>query len=515
MKAYNRFFLIAMVIAMAVSVLWADIPEGYYNNAEGLTGEQLKAALHEIIKGHKEYTYGGVWNLLKYTDQDPDNPDNVIFLYTGWSKSKNDHGGGQSQWNREHVWAKSHGQFGTRKGAGTDAHHLRPTDTSVNSRRSNLDFDEGGELYIDPDGPTTCRYDGDSFEPRDAVKGDVARMIFYMAVRYEGGDGEPDLELNERVNNGRAPRMGKLSVLLKWHKNDPPDDFERRRNDRVYEKQENRNPFIDHPEYASIIWEGAGPGPDDEDKTAPVISGVKVSTGADNATITWKTDEPASSIVYYGKSCGSLINVANNEGLTESHSVTLENLEPGATYYFSISATDSKCNGPAYSPVQTFKVVIEGGGSGGQGIVITEIAANPSGSFQNEYIELYNASDQEIDINGWLLVVHRKGSSDVVVEIGVTGNHEGSTAIAPGEFYLVTRGNLNYANKTRFPSFYLNKQLHVELKKGDEVVDKAGSSADGFSKGSNYQLKDITADNEPTSAWENKGKNYSGSIGRF
>lgn len=517
MRSKVRLLRTIMVLLTA-TVLWADIPEGYYDRAAVLTGEQLKAALHKIIRDHKEYPYGAVWNILKYTDQDPDNPDNVIFFYTGWSKSRNHHGGGQSQWNREHVWAKSHGEFGTRKGAGTDVHHLRPTDTSVNSRRSNLDFDVGGNLYIDPDGATQCRYDSDSFEPRDAVKGDVARMIFYMAVRYEGGEGEPDLELNDRVNNGRSPRLGKLSVLLKWHKNDPPDDFERRRNDRIYEKQLNRNPFIDHPEYASIIWGGAdpgpGPGPVDDDTTAPMITRVNVSTAFDSAVISWITDEPASSIVYYGKSCSSLIHTASDGTLTERHMLTLKNLEPGATYYFSVSATDARCNGPACSPVQSFTVAEEEGGPGSKGIVITEIAANPSGSYKNEYVELYNASDREIDVNGWLLVIHRKGAGDVVVEIGVTGNHEGSTAIAPGEFYLVTRGNVDYANKTRFPSFYLNKTFYVELKKDGEVVDKAGNSSKGFAKSSNYELKDKLQDNEPTSAWEDKGKNYNGSAGR-
>jgi endonuclease I len=100
-----------------------------------------------------------------------------------------------------------------------------------------------------------CTADGDSFAPRAAVRGDVARMIFYMAVRYDGGDGFADLEPNNSVNNGSAPYIGKLSVLKAWSAADPPDAFEKRRNQVIYDTwQHNRNPFIDHPEWVASIW---------------------------------------------------------------------------------------------------------------------------------------------------------------------------------------------------------------------------------------------------------------------
>lgn len=87
------------------------------------------------------------------------------------------------------------------------------------------------------------------------MKGDVARMLFYMAVRYEGDDGYPDLELNDKTGNGSAPYHGKQSVLLEWNKQDPVDDRKRKRNEIIYEKyQHNRNPFINHPEWAGDIW---------------------------------------------------------------------------------------------------------------------------------------------------------------------------------------------------------------------------------------------------------------------
>ncbi|MHC0036457.1 endonuclease [Pseudoneobacillus sp. C159] len=227
--------------------------DAYYATAVGKTGPELKASLHTIIKVQKKLTYAAVTEALKITDEDPNNTNNVILLYTGRSQAKTTFGSGVNDWNREHVWAKSHGNFGTSVGPGTDIHHLRPTDASVNSTRGHLDFDEGGK----PQGECVgCFYDGDSFEPPDRVKGDVARMLMYMAVRYEG-NGEIDLELADKVNTYPTPYHGKLSTLLKWHKQDPPDAFEIRRNNRIQEIQGNRNPFIDHPEWVELIWKAS------------------------------------------------------------------------------------------------------------------------------------------------------------------------------------------------------------------------------------------------------------------
>jgi endonuclease I len=227
-------------------------PGDYYADAEGKTGAALKSALHTIISNQTKLSYDQVWNALKDTDQDPANTNNVIEIYSGRSLSKSSNGGDPDDWNREHVWAKSHGDFGTATGPGTDIHHLRPEDVSVNAARGNLDFDNGGTAVSQCSG---CTADSDSFAPRGAVRGDVARMIFYMAVRYSGDDGFADLELNDSVGNGTAPYIGKLSVLKAWAAADPPDAFEKRRNEVIYTTyQHNRNPFIDHPEWITSIW---------------------------------------------------------------------------------------------------------------------------------------------------------------------------------------------------------------------------------------------------------------------
>ena len=227
-------------------------PGDYYADAEGKTGPELKAALHTIISTMDKITYDQVWDGIKATDEDPNNPGNVIELYSGRSVPKDSNGGDPDDWNREHVWAKSHGDFGTATGPGTDLHHLRAEDVTVNSTRGNKDFDNGGSAVDQCPG---CLTDSDSFQPRDAVKGDVARMILYMAVRYDGDDGFADLEPNESTSNSSNPAIGKLSVLLQWNAEDPPDATEMRRNEVIYSQfQHNRNPFIDHPEWANAIY---------------------------------------------------------------------------------------------------------------------------------------------------------------------------------------------------------------------------------------------------------------------
>ncbi|MFI1353193.1 endonuclease I family protein [Streptomyces sp. NPDC020898] len=224
----------------------------YYKNAIGKTGTSLKSSLHTIISSQTKISYSAVWEALKVTDQDPNNSNNVILLYSGASRSKTLNGGDVGDWNREHTWAKSHGDFGEAIGPGTDLHHLRPCDVVINSTRGNLDFDNGGSTVTNGGGST---YDSNSFAPRAADRGDVARMILYMTVRYEGDDGWANLEPNELVGNGSNPYMGKLSVLKAWNEADPPSAFEEKRNQAIYDTyQKNRNPFIDHPEWVEAIW---------------------------------------------------------------------------------------------------------------------------------------------------------------------------------------------------------------------------------------------------------------------
>lgn len=267
------------------------VPLGYYDSTSGLTGEALKDALNDIITNHTEFDYThstrtDIWDILRDVDEDPDNPDNVLLFYSGfsWPKECQDtttppdycyEEDTQIEWNREHIWSKSHGEFEHEDGssayalgAHTDAHHLVPAERRMNSIKNNRYFDDCHDGIDDTNvedrgfGNYTC---GEwFFEPRDEVKGDVARMLFYMAVRYEGETGDYiDLELiadlkelvpDQHIQDNRLPYYGNLAVLLRWHIEDPVDEWELLRNEAIYQFQGNRNPFIDHPEWVALIW---------------------------------------------------------------------------------------------------------------------------------------------------------------------------------------------------------------------------------------------------------------------
>ncbi len=259
-----KLLFISLLLICSTILSIAQPPEGYYNGTDGLKGEQLKTALYLIIKGHTTFPYSAsstdTWDIIKESDRDPNNSANVILFYTGWSVNAAQEYNNGAGWNREHVWANSRGDFGTDRGAGTDIHHLRAADISVNNARSNRWFANCTEPYIDEGIATSC-YTSSAlwvWKPRTEDIGDVARMIFYMATRYEGENGEPNLEVVNYLptnNSTKEPIHALLSDLLEWHKADPVSDIERNRNNVIYSYQRNRNPFIDHPEFVSFIWE--------------------------------------------------------------------------------------------------------------------------------------------------------------------------------------------------------------------------------------------------------------------
>lgn len=288
-----RFVVVAAVCAAGLSVFTgaralADPPAGYYAAATGKSGPALASALHSIIDGHTPlpYTRSGnndwldrrdidVWEALVYTDSAcPDTVPEcglVQLLYLDETRridQANRGGGANDAWDREHVWPKSRGFPKKAQDGYTDLHHLRPADRNINGTHSNYGYDNGGKVVTDKraDGstvPTTARIDSAnaSFEPPDRAKGQVARMLFYMAVRYgpeDGGGDEkmPDLVLRDENSRVKYPWIGDLCTLVAWNNMFGPTAFERRRNDRVMELQGNRNPFIDEPGWANLIWGG-------------------------------------------------------------------------------------------------------------------------------------------------------------------------------------------------------------------------------------------------------------------
>ncbi|MGC9374915.1 MAG: endonuclease [Bacteroidales bacterium] len=370
--------------------LFAQIPDGYYDSAEGLTNNQLKAALHDIIDDHIKYPYSDsgtdTWDILKQADKDPEYTDNVILIYTGSSVNAEQEYNNGNGWNREHVWAKSHGDFGTSEGAGTDAHHLKPSNIDVNGDRDSKDFDNGGTQHSVA---TECYYTSNTWEPRDAVKGDIARIMFYMAVRYEGDvSGEPDLELVDYITYPTSnPLFGKLSTLLEWHTQDPVDDFERNRNNVIYSYQNNRNPFIDHPEFVAQIWGGG-------ENVPPSITNISISpqnpTSAESvtvsATITDADGTITSTRLNWGLSAGSLsntINMSNSTGDNYVADAPIPAHADGTTVYYTIEAEDDSA-AINTSTIQSYTV-------------------NDGGAVGLPFVEDFETVTvgETIDINGW------------------------------------------------------------------------------------------------------------------
>ena len=226
--------------------------QNYYNSVDTSSSQLIRSSLHNLIDNHNVVSYESSKQHLQNTDADPNQADNIILIYKQNSVDESWDTG--DTWNREHIWAASYGLYDS--DAYKDLHNLKPADPSVNSSKGNKNFDNGGTQHNEA---IECFFTQNTWEPADAVKGDIARILFYMDIRYEGGEDEPDLAVTEALNNvADVPNIGKLSTLIDWHIQDPVDDFEMNRNEVIYGIQGNRNPFIDHPEYVSILWGSDG-----------------------------------------------------------------------------------------------------------------------------------------------------------------------------------------------------------------------------------------------------------------
>jgi len=272
----------------------ANCPIGdYYAGVDKSSAAALRASLHEIIDDHLWYPYTAgttdTWDILELADEDPNDGTRILAVYENETYPKQ--GGGNSFYNREHTWPRSIGLGDTQTDlntAATDAHNLRLSNIDYNSDRGskpfascnpalNADCTERATVFNDGVGGMGGGYPGDSnwttsndgnqgsWEVWEDRRGDIARTMFYMAIRYEGGSHgstgfpEPDLVLTNDRNliqstTGGTAYMGLLDVLRVWHAQDPVDDKELERNDIVFNFQGNRNPFVDNPAWVDCIW---------------------------------------------------------------------------------------------------------------------------------------------------------------------------------------------------------------------------------------------------------------------
>ncbi len=257
----------------------------YYSAVDPSSSASLRATLHDTVDDHQKFEYTAsatdTWDILELGDEDPNDSTKILDVYKNASYAKA--GGGNDFYNREHSWPNAYGfpDDGASNSAYTDCHHLMLSNIGYNSDRGSKPFDDCPGCTEKPTvfnngtgGPGMSNWtDATRWETWVGRQGDVARAQLYMDVRYEGGThggtgyAEPDLILTDTTalieptgGNASVAYMGLLSVLLQWHVLDPVDDLERFRNDVVYSYQGNRNPFVDHPEWAECVFLGTGCG---------------------------------------------------------------------------------------------------------------------------------------------------------------------------------------------------------------------------------------------------------------
>ncbi len=259
---------------------------GYYAGVVTTSASGLRNSLHPVIDDHTKIPYTAsstdTWDVLALAEQDPLNSSKVLDIYKNASYTKAP--GGNDFYNREHTWPNSLGfpADGATNYAYTDLHMLMASDISYNSSRGNKPYDncsasctEYPTNSYNGQGGGTGSYPGNSnwgnasvFQVWTKLKGNVARAMFYMDLRYEGGThggsgaSEPDLRLTDTMSlivttgsNASVAYLGRLSTLLQWHQQDPVDADEMLRNDLIQTYQGNRNPFVDHPEWVACIYQ--------------------------------------------------------------------------------------------------------------------------------------------------------------------------------------------------------------------------------------------------------------------
>ena len=242
----------------SADVVEAASIEDYYDDLnENLTGTAFRTELAQLITTTHTYnpTYGGLGSIFDESDADPNKSGNILWFYTGTSVSFN--GSFNSGTNREHVWPKNAGSaFPETSDAGSDAHHLRPTNQNLNSSRGNNSFGEVPQTkanIVGENGSTSydnlCYQANSVFYPGVGYRGATARILMYVQTRW--GD---KYNLSFVLGKGNDKTIGDIEDLMKWHIEEPPTEAEIRRNEVVYGVQGNRNPFIDHPEYAEMIY---------------------------------------------------------------------------------------------------------------------------------------------------------------------------------------------------------------------------------------------------------------------
>jgi len=437
------------LLALTGSAL-ADPPAGYYDTVDTTNAANLRQSVHEIIDDHNRIPYTDsstdTWNVLELADEDPNDSSRILDVYLNASYQK--WGAGNNDYNREHTWPSSYGfpDEGSDNYPYSDCHQLFLCNDSRNTSRSNKPYGNVGAFGTeyptdvnDGVGGGTGSYPGWSNWANPAYwetwwdrRGDVARALFYLDVRYAGGTHgvtgvhEPDLILTDNVSliqssntgdNEAVAYMGLLSVLLQWHQDDPPDTKEMNRTDDVYNFQGNRNPFIDHPEWVVCIFSGDCGG---DDTTPPAVPHGLFAIGGDGSiTMDWADNlegDLAGYTLFRSQTQGGPYNVVNDTLLTVSR-YDDSGLINGTPYYYVVTASDLTGNMSAASDEAT---ATPDENSGGDPVVwINEFHYDNTSTDSGEFLEV--AGTAGVDLTGWTVVGYNGNGGATYRTINLSG----------------------------------------------------------------------------------------------
>ncbi|AZA79310.1 T9SS C-terminal target domain-containing protein [Chryseobacterium sp. G0186] len=436
MKRILSFFLLSFAFINA----FAQVPSGYYDPAAGLTGAPLKSALRLIIKeGHQDKGYSGLWTAYFTTDRDTtyENDGTIMDIYSenptgpdpyNFTVGTNQCGQYSTEgqcYNREHIVPQS--LFNEQFPMKSDIHFIRATDGKVNGIRSSYPFGKVG-----PNPSQTSQngsklgssvspgYSGTVFEPIDAFKGDVARMIFYFVTRYEtqlagfssgdmlGGSAFPGLQQWE------------LQQLLAWNAMDPVSPAETARNNAAYAFQGNRNPFIDNSAYADLIW---GNLPVDNQAPTAATNLTTSNPTSNSISLSWTAATDNVGVTTYDIYVNGTLKTSVPGTSTTA---VVSGLSPVTTYSFYIIARDASGNSSQQSNPAT-GVTLDGPSGGGNcgtenfsNIPTSTTPAYNTRVWTNNNIT-WTATDARIDqtINGKAITIRNGTLTSSVISGGI------------------------------------------------------------------------------------------------
>lgn len=357
----KNFKFYVAIFSVFTSLLIGQIPAGYYDGTSGLTGATLKTKLSAIISaGAKDNGYDALYTGYPTTDSDHsyENDGSVLDMYsedpTGSDPYNYQHGvkkcGNYSTegdcYNREHVIPQSFFDLDNNKKGDppmvSDIHFIRPTDGKVNGMRSNYPFGTVSKASFTSKngsklGPCSATgYTGTVFEPIDEFKGDIARMVFYFVTRYESK--LSGFSTGNMLGDSTYPGLQtwELNVLLTWAAQDPVSASEIERNDASYNFQNNRNPYIDHPEWVQLVW---GSQTSDTESPSTPTNLTVASTSTTSANLSWTASTDNIAVAYYKIYVDSVFKTNSS-----STTATVSGLTQGTTYHFHIVAVDAAGN---------------------------------------------------------------------------------------------------------------------------------------------------------------------------